>query len=609
MSKISKSARALAASALLAFAGAALPGQIVGVKVEPATARVGDQVKVTVEGEDESICGLRVEYGNGDVDVTKMRAGRDDFPRSFMKIYNQPGTYILIAKGGRDGTAFGCMGEVKTTVTILEAPKSAAAPALSASLQDANGAYDRGDFATAVRLYRLLADQGDAGAQFILGAMYSLGRGVSRDDAQAVTWYLKAAGQGHAVAQNNLGFMYARGLGVSQNDTQAHRWFSLAAASGHSDAAKSRDRIAAKMVQAQSAEVLTPTQDREHANNQTSERTGEVGAAQSLPKASTAPVGTAQNNPANTATADPTNRMKAAIATGNTNELARAGSDLNQQTIAAAPSGSNARAAAAANRVMAAAAAGNVDEMNRALAEMNQALAQSATSVPANSASPTNIPQGVPMQVTGGGNKDTGTAVGSGSNLSGANVDARKGFVPGTFTRCDPADCPKTCAKGEEWRAGKCVPTIAITSCVAPAKLLNGKCVVPGGGGAGGSVSSSGGASGGSSSGSDGGGGQFTDQDATSCVVVRVNAKNTSQQMTNICTRQVSVVWCLLPSTVSRKIGNDCGRDNRYFQRFMTLGPGEVYENSYSMKSGETFQYGACYGRTKQGTNGTFSCL
>ena len=127
MNKISKSARALAASALLAFAGAALPGQIVGVKVEPATARVGDQVKVTVEGEDESICGLRVEYGNGDVDVTKMRAGRDDFPRSFMKSYNQPGTYILIAKGGRDGTAFGCMGEVKTTVTILEAPKPAIA--------------------------------------------------------------------------------------------------------------------------------------------------------------------------------------------------------------------------------------------------------------------------------------------------------------------------------------------------------------------------------------------------------------------------------------------------------------------------------------------------
>ena len=117
------------------FALPVLAGNISGVKVEPANAVVGAQVKVTVTGEDEGMCGLRVEYGNGDFDLTKMQAGRDNFPRSFMKSYSKAGTYTVIAKGGRDGSALGCTGETKTTVTIAEAPKpvAAAAPAPAAA--------------------------------------------------------------------------------------------------------------------------------------------------------------------------------------------------------------------------------------------------------------------------------------------------------------------------------------------------------------------------------------------------------------------------------------------------------------------------------------------
>ena len=98
------------------------------VKVAPATALVGQPVRVTVEGEVAGVCGLRVEYGNGDVDVTKMSESGDRFPRSFNKSYAQPGTYTITAKGGRDGMTFGCPGEAKTTVTINAAPKPAPAP-------------------------------------------------------------------------------------------------------------------------------------------------------------------------------------------------------------------------------------------------------------------------------------------------------------------------------------------------------------------------------------------------------------------------------------------------------------------------------------------------
>ena len=44
------------------------------------------------------------------------------------------------------------------------------------------------DQAEAVRLYRLAANHGIAGAQCRLGVMYAEGRGVPQDDAEAVRW-------------------------------------------------------------------------------------------------------------------------------------------------------------------------------------------------------------------------------------------------------------------------------------------------------------------------------------------------------------------------------------------------------------------------------------
>ncbi len=54
-------------------------------------------------------------------------------------------------------------------------------------------AYQRGDYATAIRELRLLCEQGNADAQFSLGAMYRYGLGVPQDYAQAHMWYNLAA--------------------------------------------------------------------------------------------------------------------------------------------------------------------------------------------------------------------------------------------------------------------------------------------------------------------------------------------------------------------------------------------------------------------------------
>ena len=53
-----------------------------------------------------------------------------------------------------------------------------AAPAAAGRLEDADAAFKRRDYATAVRLIRPLAEPGDANAQYNLGVLYDNGLGV-----------------------------------------------------------------------------------------------------------------------------------------------------------------------------------------------------------------------------------------------------------------------------------------------------------------------------------------------------------------------------------------------------------------------------------------------
>ena len=109
---------------------------------------------------------------------------------------------------------------------------SFAAPVAAGPLEDTTTASGRRDYAIALRLWRPLADQGDAIAQFNLGLTYDKGWGVPQNDAEAVKWYSLAADQGDADAQINLGGMYHNGRGVPQNDAEAVKWFRLAADQG-----------------------------------------------------------------------------------------------------------------------------------------------------------------------------------------------------------------------------------------------------------------------------------------------------------------------------------------------------------------------------------------
>src|SRR5690242_18246689 len=105
----------------------------------------------------------------------------------------------------------------------------AGAQSLEERMKTAAGAYERKDFATALAIWRPLAEQGNAEAETLLGAMYWQGEGVLRDHKQAAYWYLRAAQRGYARAQNDIGFMYGFGEGVPpKDDVQAYKWLTLA---------------------------------------------------------------------------------------------------------------------------------------------------------------------------------------------------------------------------------------------------------------------------------------------------------------------------------------------------------------------------------------------
>lgn len=131
-----------------------------------------------------------------------------------------------------------------------------ALPAIAAAIDDGQAAYNAGDYATALRLWRPLAEQGDARAQNNLGVMYENGKGVAQDGNEAIHWYRRAAVQGYSGAQYDLGLAYAIGRGgVRRDPVRAYMWFSLAAQSVSGDTAtlmaQTRDVFAGAMTQAQ----------------------------------------------------------------------------------------------------------------------------------------------------------------------------------------------------------------------------------------------------------------------------------------------------------------------------------------------------------------------
>ncbi len=140
---------------------------------------------------------------------------------------------------------------------ILTCAAGASLPSVVAAepLEEAEFAYERGEYTQAARLFSPLAEQGVASAQFYLGLMHEKGRGVRQDYPTALAWFRKAAAQGYVGPQNNLGLMYERGRGVRKDLVRAFMWYDLAGAMLTGDdgkaALKRRDELRPHMTAAQ----------------------------------------------------------------------------------------------------------------------------------------------------------------------------------------------------------------------------------------------------------------------------------------------------------------------------------------------------------------------
>jgi TPR repeat protein len=178
----------------------------------------------------------------------------------------------------------------RITIALVLSMVCLAAPA-RADFKAGEHAYRRGDYASALREWQPLANQGHAVAQYHLGLLYANGQGVPKDDAQARQWYEKAANQEHAeaqvslgslydygrggpqdfkiavrwyrraanqrndLAQRRLGLLYERGDGVPKDYVQAYMWYKLGAANGGKSGAIMRDELAVRMTSDQLAEA------------------------------------------------------------------------------------------------------------------------------------------------------------------------------------------------------------------------------------------------------------------------------------------------------------------------------------------------------------------
>ncbi len=109
------------------------------------------------------------------------------------------------------------------------------------SYQEGFDTHERGDYDTTLKEFRQLAEQGDAVAQFNMGNMFRLGKGVPQDDVQAHMWLNLATAQGREDARK-------------ARDKLAEQ-MTPATAQGREDARKARDKLAEQMTPAQLAEA------------------------------------------------------------------------------------------------------------------------------------------------------------------------------------------------------------------------------------------------------------------------------------------------------------------------------------------------------------------
>ena len=87
---------------------------------------------------------------------------------------------------------------------VVAAQLLGASAAFAGPWEDGMAAYNRGDYVPAIRVFRTLAEQGNAKAQNVLGVMFRKGEGVPKNPVRAHMWFSFAAKRGDTKAKAEL---------------------------------------------------------------------------------------------------------------------------------------------------------------------------------------------------------------------------------------------------------------------------------------------------------------------------------------------------------------------------------------------------------------------
>lgn len=132
-----RAALLFALTALLPIHAALASTTLTGVTISPANPKVGEEVKITVNGTVESAnCGIRMEFGNADMPreefVLSDKGGK--LPLTLSKTFSKPGTYKIEALGRKVGKlTFGCEGDASAMITVAAAGRPIAASSTTAA--------------------------------------------------------------------------------------------------------------------------------------------------------------------------------------------------------------------------------------------------------------------------------------------------------------------------------------------------------------------------------------------------------------------------------------------------------------------------------------------
>ena len=142
------------------------------------------------------------------------------------------------------------------TVAVLFIGLMAHVPVANATWDEAAKAFAKKEYAAALKLFRPLAEKGNALAQYNIALMHRMGLGVTKDQREARKWSRLAAKQGNTDAQVMLGSLYAKADGGESADVaRAYMWYEVAAEQGNAEAKKELAVISKELTPQQISEA------------------------------------------------------------------------------------------------------------------------------------------------------------------------------------------------------------------------------------------------------------------------------------------------------------------------------------------------------------------